>query len=175
MIANWKHSEYVTGIYSTFCGMLTFYGTLSRITAWPASLLVCLLPHLWQTYVGKNASDFVQNTLSPLKRWKTRSTWRRPCRSWLQRGSDPIVSAATESIWERWIITSEVDFERSNSHIDPSLCDELTTPFQMQVNTRKTLGVEWNSRHDHFRLVITELPEQKELTKQSDIAKVFDF
>ncbi len=41
----------------------------------------------------------------------------------------------------------------------------------------KTLGVEWNSLHDHFHLVITELPPQKELAKgnlTSDIAKVFD-
>ena len=63
-------------------------------------------------------------------------------------------------------------------HIDPNLRDQqpLRT-FSETAEYTKTLGVEWNSTHDHFRLVITELPSQKELTKRSltsDIAKVFD-
>ena len=41
----------------------------------------------------------------------------------------------------------------------------------------KTLGIEWNSVMDHFRLTITEVPSIENLTKRalvSDIAKTFD-
>jgi hypothetical protein len=41
----------------------------------------------------------------------------------------------------------------------------------------KTLGIEWNSEMDHFRLTISKPPSAKQLTKQellSDIAKIFD-
>ena len=41
----------------------------------------------------------------------------------------------------------------------------------------KTLGVEWNSNSDHFRLTVSNLPPLKNLTKRelvSDIAKTFD-
>ncbi len=41
----------------------------------------------------------------------------------------------------------------------------------------KTLGIEWNSFMDHFRLTISELPSLDNLTKRalvSDIAKTFD-
>ena len=62
-------------------------------------------------------------------------------------------------------------------HIDPSLCDQHSLhTFSGDDEYTKTLGVEWNSSHDHFRLVITELTPQ-ELTKRnltSEIAKVFD-
>ena len=41
----------------------------------------------------------------------------------------------------------------------------------------KTLGVEWNSKTDHFRLTIANLPPLKNITKRelvSDVAKTFD-
>lgn len=41
----------------------------------------------------------------------------------------------------------------------------------------KTLGVEWNSTMDHFRLTIANLPPLKNITKRdlvSDVAKTFD-
>ena len=41
----------------------------------------------------------------------------------------------------------------------------------------KTLGIEWNSNSDHFRLTIASLPSLKSITKRklvSDIAKTFD-
>ena len=41
----------------------------------------------------------------------------------------------------------------------------------------KTLGIEWNSKLDHFHLTVAELPQQERLTKRiltSDIAKIFD-
>ena len=41
----------------------------------------------------------------------------------------------------------------------------------------KTQGIEWNSKLDHFRLTVAELPQQERLTKRiltSDIAKIFD-
>ena len=41
----------------------------------------------------------------------------------------------------------------------------------------KTLGVQWNSTHDHFRLTMADIPPHDELTKRtlsSDIAKTFD-
>ena len=41
----------------------------------------------------------------------------------------------------------------------------------------KTLGVEWNSKADHFRLTIANLPPLKNITKRelvSDVAKTFD-
>ena len=41
----------------------------------------------------------------------------------------------------------------------------------------KTLGIQWNSHLDHFRLTVAEFPESKNLTKRllvSDIAKTFD-
>ncbi len=41
----------------------------------------------------------------------------------------------------------------------------------------KTLGVEWNSSLDHFRLTVADLPAQRLLTERalaSDIARTFD-
>ena len=41
----------------------------------------------------------------------------------------------------------------------------------------KTLGIEWNTTNDHFRLSVTELPPIECLTKRaliSDVAKTFD-
>ena len=41
----------------------------------------------------------------------------------------------------------------------------------------KTLGIEWNSRSDHFRLTVASLPPLGNITKRaliSDIAKIFD-
>ena len=47
-------------------------------------------------------------------------------------------------------------------HIDPSLREQHSLhTFLDADHYTKTLGVEWNSRHDLFRLVITELPQQK--------------
>ena len=52
-------------------------------------------------------------------------------------------------------------------HIDPSLRDQHSIHTYSDADQyTKTQGVEWNSRHDHFRLVITEFPQQKELTKR---------
>ena len=53
-----------------------------------------------------------------------------------------------------------------SSHVLPDI-DDYT----------KTLGVEWNSIMDHFRLTVSELPPVDKLTKWalvSDIAKTFD-
>ena len=41
----------------------------------------------------------------------------------------------------------------------------------------KTLGVQWNSGIDHFRLTVVEFPKTENLTKRllvSDIARTFD-
>lgn len=41
----------------------------------------------------------------------------------------------------------------------------------------KTLGVEWNTKLDHFRLAITQFPSSDDVTKRtivSDIAKTYD-
>lgn len=41
----------------------------------------------------------------------------------------------------------------------------------------KTLGIEWNSNSDHFRLTIADLPPLANVTKRlvvSDVAKTFD-
>ena len=41
----------------------------------------------------------------------------------------------------------------------------------------KTLGIEWNASHDHFRVNVTELPPVECMTKRSlvsDVAKTFD-
>lgn len=47
------------------------------------------------------------------------------------------------------------------------MINNLCTLSQMSTNTRRLLGVEWNSQHDHSRLVITKLPPQKDLTKRN--------
>lgn len=44
-------------------------------------------------------------------------------------------------------------------------------------NYTKTLGIEWSSNSDHFRLTVADLPQVSGLTKQalvSDISKTFD-
>ena len=62
--------------------------------------------------------------------------------------------------------------------IDPDLRDsQCTISISDPENYTKTLGIEWNSSTDHFRLTVADLPEVNGLTKRalaSDIAKVFD-
>ena len=44
------------------------------------------------------------------------------------------------------------------------------------MSTLKTLGIAWNDCHDHFRLIIADLPPLESVTKRviiSDIAKTF--
>ena len=63
-------------------------------------------------------------------------------------------------------------------HIDPELREQnsvLTISDPDEYS--KTLGIEWNSTHDQFRLAVADLPPQKGLTKRiltSDIARTFD-
>ena len=63
-------------------------------------------------------------------------------------------------------------------HIDSELRDPGSThTFSDPEKYVKTLGIEWNSKLDHFRLIIGDPPQQGKLTKRaltSDIARVFD-
>ena len=60
-------------------------------------------------------------------------------------------------------------------HIDPDLWDaRCTISISDPESYTKTLGIEWNSSNDHFRLTVADLPEVNDLTKRalvSDIAK----
>ena len=63
-------------------------------------------------------------------------------------------------------------------HIAPELKESqvLHTITEAETYT-KTLGIEWNSNSDHFRLTIADLPPLTSITKRllvSDIAKTFD-
>ena len=63
-------------------------------------------------------------------------------------------------------------------HIPPELKDSQTmhTITEVEVYT-KTLGIEWNTNLDHFRLTIADLPPLTNVTKRllvSDISKTFD-
>ena len=61
-------------------------------------------------------------------------------------------------------------------HIAPELRDSQSLHAIPDEYT-KTLGIQWNSSLDHFRLTVTEFPETEDLTKRllvSDIAKTFD-
>ena len=60
-------------------------------------------------------------------------------------------------------------------HIKPKLRDSQSVhPMPDPKEYTKTLGVEWNTDLDHFRLTISDLPPLDNLTKRaliSDIAK----
>ena len=63
-------------------------------------------------------------------------------------------------------------------HISSELKDSQTMHTITDVETyTKTLGIEWNTTSDHFRLTIADLPPLTNVTKRllvSDIAKTFD-
>ena len=63
-------------------------------------------------------------------------------------------------------------------HIDPDLQDAwCAISISDPESYMKTLGIEWNSSNDHFRLTVADLPQVNGLTKRalvSDIAKTFD-
>ena len=63
-------------------------------------------------------------------------------------------------------------------HLAPELKDARTKHAITDVETyTKTLGIEWNSDSDHFRLTIADLPPLTNVTKRllvSDIARTFD-
>ena len=63
-------------------------------------------------------------------------------------------------------------------HIDPDLRDaRCAISISDPESYTKTLGIEWNSSNDHFRLTVADLPQVNGLTKRalvSDIAKTFD-
>ena len=66
-------------------------------------------------------------------------------------------------------VLQQIPQELRDSH---SMC-----VIQAANNYTKTLGIEWNPSHDHFRLTIADLPPIHNLTKRmlvSDIAKTFD-
>ena len=64
------------------------------------------------------------------------------------------------------------------SSISPELLDMHSThQMPSPKEYTKTLGVEWNSHSDHFRLTIASLPSMDNVMKHaltSDIAKTFD-
>ena len=64
------------------------------------------------------------------------------------------------------------------SHIPSDLKDApAIQSLPAPVEYTKTLGIEWNSSTDHFRLTIANLPPLNNITKRvlvSDIAKTFD-
>ena len=63
-------------------------------------------------------------------------------------------------------------------HVKPDLRDsQCTLSISDPDSYTKTLGIEWNSSNDHFRLTVADLPQVNGLTKRglvSDIAKTFD-
>ena len=64
-------------------------------------------------------------------------------------------------------------------HLTPDLKDSKSIHLLEDTATEytKTLGVEWNSNLDQFRLTVAELPVSENLTKRllvSDVAKTFD-
>ena len=65
------------------------------------------------------------------------------------------------------------------NHLCPELRDTQTTlTLSNPDEYTKTLGIEWNSNRDQFRLTIAALPQVENMTKRaalvSDIAKTFD-
>ena len=64
------------------------------------------------------------------------------------------------------------------AHIPPELREsQVVNALPCAEDYSKTLGLEWNSHLDHFRLTVSELPNLGSLTKcalVSDVAKVFD-
>ena len=63
-------------------------------------------------------------------------------------------------------------------HIAPDLQDtQRTLSISDSENCTKTLGIEWSSTSDHFRLTVADLPQVSGLTKRAlvfDISKSFD-
>ena len=63
-------------------------------------------------------------------------------------------------------------------HVAPDLKETQVTHAITEAETyTKTLGIEWNSNSDHFRLTVADLPPLTNVTKRllvSDIAKTFD-
>lgn len=63
-------------------------------------------------------------------------------------------------------------------HIDPDLQDaQCTLSILNPESYTKTLGIEWNSSTDQFRLTVAAIPQMNGMTKRalvSDIAKIFD-
>ena len=63
-------------------------------------------------------------------------------------------------------------------HIGPDLKDSRTKHAITDAETyTKTLGIEWNSDSDHFRLTIADLPPPANVTKRlliSNIARTFN-
>ena len=63
-------------------------------------------------------------------------------------------------------------------HLPPELRDtNQTQTLPSQEEYTKTLGIEWNTTADHFRLTISNLPSVDVVTKRvlvSDVAKTFD-
>ena len=63
-------------------------------------------------------------------------------------------------------------------HIDSELRDQRAIcTFSDPDEYTKTLGVEWNARLDHFRLMVSDLPTNRNPTKRaiaSDVARIFD-
>ena len=64
------------------------------------------------------------------------------------------------------------------AHIPPELSEsQVVNALPCAEDYSKTLGLEWNSHLNHFRLTVSELPHLGSLTKRalvSDVAKVFD-
>ena len=62
--------------------------------------------------------------------------------------------------------------------LPPELKDsQLLRPITDRQECTKALGVKWNSKMDHFRIVVSDLPPLKDLTKRtmvSDITKTYD-
>ena len=69
-----------------------------------------------------------------------------------------------------------MEFEQPTS--PPELRDsQVTSPLPTMAEYSKTLGMEWNSVLDHFRLTVSKLPSLENVTKRalvSDVAKIFD-
>ena len=69
---------------------------------------------------------------------------------------------------------------------DPSVLESIPTDWRDSQDTvilsdssqcTKTLGVEWNTSTDHFRVKVTELPPIECMTKRSlvsEVARMFD-
>ena len=120
--------------------------------------MASLPPHLLQTCLsGEMQLTWPTSTRSPPK-WLTNSKIFSPnlflLRKW--NSNDPAVL----------------------QHTPPELKDSQTMHTITDVETyTKTLGIEWNTNLDHFRLTIADLPPLTNVTKRllvSDIAKTFD-
>ena len=74
----------------------------------------------------------------------------------------------------KWCSNDQVVLE----HIPPELRDgPLSHSILKSTEYTKTLGIQWNSAMDHFKLSIAELPPLENVTKRllvSDVAKTFD-